>query len=127
MPNALNVTTPISLGSGVITADGAPSNVVGVRVWDTEQIDIFVDVTAVSGTSPTLRVNIETSDAVDLDSASEDDWYYIQSFRLVNQVGRYKITVKEGLCRYLRLYFNLGGTSPSFTLSANMNSHQNYN
>lgn len=87
-----------------------------------------VDVTAVSGTTPTLIVTVETS---------EDDVTYFHSATLteklaagslirltaptteamIQTVSKHKMWLKN-LSRYTRLALTIAGMSPSFTLTA---------
>lgn len=95
----------------------------GRRCWDAEKVDVFVRVTSVSGISPALRLRIQTTDVVDLNQVAESDWVDIQTFPLINQVGQEMTTVQDNLCRHIRLYADLSGTSPQFSLSAWMVKH----
>jgi hypothetical protein len=77
-------------------------------------LDARVIVTAVSGTSPTLDVKIQHS-------ADGSTWrdLAIGLDGSIAQVGEYFIPFETGL-RYIRLAWTIGGTSPSFTFSADL-------
>jgi hypothetical protein len=78
-----------------------------------DTISVMVDVTAVSGTSPTMTVNVEWS----WDNVS---WFTadpVDAFTAITATGKKvkQFTIK-GL--YARLNYVIGGTTPSFTFSA---------
>jgi len=90
-------------------------------------IMIYVDVTAVSGTSPDLDINIQMKDPV------SGDYQGIMENLNISAAGNYIIIVYPGavettafgaietqglpLPRTWRIYYTIGGTTPSFTFS----------
>jgi len=81
-----------------------------------EQGGVILTVTSVSGTLPTLSVDLQ---------GSEDgtNWATLTSGILSNlsTAGIYAVAFSGKYpARYLRLKFTLGGTSPSFTLTAGL-------
>lgn len=80
-----------------------------------EPVPIDVYVTAASGTSPTLTVAIQVDDNSSFSSATT-----LHTSPQVTTTGRVRLfyipeTANE---RYIRLYYTIGGTSPSFTIDA---------
>jgi len=71
----------------------------------------FLDVTAVSGTGPTLDVAIKTRDPV------SKKWFTIATFTQFTAVGKEMIKVSDGLGERIAVEWTIGGTSPSFTFS----------
>lgn len=82
------------------------------------KVSIFVTITSVSGTSPTLNVKVQISH----DGSNWYDANYINSstqiaFTQFTAVGQ-QVRTFEVHAKYLRLYYTIGGTSPSFTGSS---------
>jgi hypothetical protein len=95
--------TPMPAGSKTVTTNGAP-----IEVGDATVFRGFLDVTARTGTSPTLDVTIETShDGV-------NNWRLVGAFAQKTNVGSER-KVFAGLDRFIRAVATLGGTSPNFT------------
>lgn len=70
---------------------------------------VFLNISAVSGTNPTLDVDIQESD----DSGT--NWFTVYSFPRITATGQYrspKLALSGNRIRYVQ---TLGGTSPSFT------------
>ncbi|MCA1696557.1 MAG: hypothetical protein LC749_18555 [Actinobacteria bacterium] len=70
----------------------------------------MLDVTAASGTSPTLTVNVQTSD-------DNTTWRTVVSFTAVTAAPANQHVSQGSLDRYLRFSWVIGGTTPSFTFS----------
>lgn len=70
----------------------------------------FLEVTAASGTSPTLDVDIQSYDVV------ADAWHNVVSFAQATGTGRQRKTA-EYLGERIRVNYTIGGTDPSFTFS----------
>jgi hypothetical protein len=92
--------------SGAVTANGNS---------ETQTVDIFgegillIDITAVSGTSPTLNVVVE--------SFVGGQWVTIET--LTQQTAAGKVVVKlTNFGKQIRLRWTVGGTAPSFTFSS---------
>lgn len=93
------------LPNQTITASG------NTVTYDIEHFDKFaatLNVTAASGTSPTLDVVIE-------ESADGDVWTTLQTFTQKTAVGTEVVRVSNPFHNKLRIKFTVGGTSPSFT------------
>jgi hypothetical protein len=75
--------------------------------------EVNIPVTAVTGTSPTLDVNIEESDD------SGGNWFVVYSFPRITATGIYrspKLPMTGNRVRYVQ---TVGGTGPSFTRAIN--------
>lgn len=96
--------------SGATTTTGTTT---AVEV-DGGTIRLKLDVTAVSGTSPTLDVQLQTSS----DSGSSDSWRSLGSaFTQKTATGSQYVSI-GGVDRFVRASYTIGGTgSPSFTWS----------
>lgn len=70
---------------------------------------LTLNVTAASGTSPSLTVNVQTSE----DGAT---WSAVASFAAATATGTQR-KVFTGLDRYFRATWTISGTTPSFTFS----------
>lgn len=96
------------LTSGARTSSGAGSDVDVGRFICAE---LCLDITAVSGTSPTLDVYIEARNQ------------YTGKYKVLFQqtgittIGTYWFSINPMAWRYLRVRWTIGGTSPSFTFS----------
>lgn len=74
---------------------------------------VLVDVTAVSGTSPSMTVNVEWSH-------NNVDWFVADpadAFSAVTAAGK-KVKRFDVKGLYARLNYTISGTTPSFTFSA---------
>ena len=92
--------------SAAITSSG---NGTGKKVGPTKVVKVVVNVTVVSGTTPTLDLAFEESD--------DDSTYTDIAGGVMDQitaVGLYEIYLKTTKY-YLRHVATVGGTSPSFT------------
>lgn len=92
-----------------ITANGN-SSAVNQKKTGADGVPVQVVVTAVSGTSPTLAVKVQESD----DNSTYND---VVVFPSITATGRYHRLVQSKKA-YLRLNYVVGGTSPSFTVTA---------
>ena len=70
----------------------------------------FLDITAGTGTTPTLNVKVETYNVLG------NDWVTLGTFTTGTGTGVEKIT-SEYLGERIRGYYAVGGTSASFTFS----------
>jgi len=73
----------------------------------------FLDITAVSGTNPTLDVTLRVYDRF------SDDWYLLGTFTQKNSTGIDIGQVEYGLGEKVAIRYVIGGTNPSFTFSVN--------
>lgn len=69
-----------------------------------------LDVTAVSGTAPTLDVVIEDS----LDGVNYDE---VQAFTQRTAAGRQRVAITTPISQRARVRWTIAGTTPSFTFS----------
>ncbi|MDQ3760981.1 MAG: hypothetical protein M3460_04580 [Actinomycetota bacterium] len=69
-----------------------------------------LDVTAASGTSPTLDVVIQ-------DTLDGTNWNTVGTFAQKTATGREVINVTTAFADRLRVLYTIGGTTPSFTFS----------
>lgn len=76
-------------------------------------LDIFVDITAVSGTTPSMTVNVEWSN----DNAT---WFAADTADSFTAATAAQKRVKEFAVKgnYARLNYTISGTTPSFTWAA---------
>lgn len=72
--------------------------------------NFFLDITAVSGTTPTLDIAIKTKDPV------SGKWFTIVQFTQATAIGSEMKTVGN-LGSLIAVFYTIGGTSPSFTFS----------
>lgn len=80
-----------------------------VELGDRGTMRLLLDVTAASGTNPTLAVTIETSyDGV--------TWREIGAFTALGAIGSQRASF-PGADRYVRARWGIGGSDPSFTFS----------
>jgi len=94
--------------SGARTADGNTSDIdIGRFLYG----EFCLDVTAVSGTTPTLDVYIEAKDQL------SGKYKVIWSQTGINAVGTFWSGVLTLPYKYVRARWVIGGTSPSFTFS----------
>ena len=82
-----------------------------------DQLELYLRVYGVEGTSPTVDVDIETS----MQNESSDDqlWKSLASFTQVTASNRaVKVTISSGILRYIRWKLTLGGSgSPAATFT----------
>jgi hypothetical protein len=71
----------------------------------------FLDVTAASGTSPTLDVVVKTKDP------ASGKWFNLVTFTQSVGVTSELKSVSSGLGSDIAVFYTLGGTSPNFTFS----------
>jgi len=95
--------------SGAETADGNSEDFENFQNY--EQAVFYLDVTAVSGTSPTLDVTIEEKDPV------SGKYFTIGTFAQKTATGSERIVINPLYGTILRAKWVIGGTSPSFTFS----------
>lgn len=93
--------------SGAVTANGSDA---AVEVGDRGAARLLLDVTAVSGTTPSMTVTVETS----YDGST--NWQTVGSFAAKTAVGQER-KVFAGLDRFVRVSQAVSGTTPSFTYS----------
>lgn len=83
----------------------------GASVNEFDSLDLFIDVTAVSGTAPTLVFTYQAS----VDGGVT--FYDITSGASITAANKQAINVPNRLGSVGRLSFVIGGTTPSYTFS----------
>ena len=102
---------PITLLSGTITASGQTSD---IDVSRFDACEGAINVTAVSGTTPSLDIYIEgKEEATGL-------YKVLVSQTGITAVGSYFFTISQLIFRYVRVRYVVSGTSPSFTVVVGM-------
>lgn len=79
------------------------------NLYDHDEALVFLNVTAASGTSPTLNVKVQTKDP-------NGDWYDLVSFTQATAAAKEAkpVTVYG---ETLRIAYTVAGTTPSFTFT----------
>lgn len=103
----------IKLFEGTATASGNAHSAAGhpVNAMPFKEATFFLNVTAASGTSPTLDVVVESKDP------SGDVWDDLAVFTQATAVSHQKENVAANLGDRVSLKYTLGGTDPSFTFT----------
>lgn len=81
----------------------------GIFVGENQEAVFYLNVTAASGTTPTLDVVIE-------DTIDGTNWDTVASFTQATTTGR-EVRRASNFSRYMRVSYTLGGTTPDFTFS----------
>lgn len=112
--NRTETITP--LASAARTASGNSGDIV---VSKFREAVIFLDITAVSGTSPTLDMKVQRKDPL---SGSYTDWddATAKVFSQKSATGSFAIYLSDPLAQIIRISFTIGGSSPSFTFSVSV-------
>lgn len=98
------VTTTGATGAGALDNGAATSN----------GLEAILQVTAVSGTTPTLDVKVQHTD----DISGTPVWVDLITFAQKNSRGsEYKVVASGDVERYLRVTWTVAGTTPSFTMN----------
>jgi len=98
--------------AAALTASGNSSSL-DVKKTPVAGVPVEVVVTAVSGTTPTLDLVVQESD-------DDSNWNDVVTFKQITGTGRWGGLVQSKK-RYLRLARTVGGTTPSFTVTAGIN------
>lgn len=98
------------LKSGTRTADGDNSTTPSDAKWAKEAM-FFLNVSAASGTTPTLDVTIKSKDD------TSGGWFTIATFTQKTAVGSELKTLSANLGSIIAVFWEIGGTTPSFTFS----------
>lgn len=96
------------VASATFTASGQNAGLGGYGSVDVLRVQL--DVTAVSGTSPTLDVVIE-------DTLDGVNWNTVGTFAQKTAVGREVINITTPFSDRLRVRWTIGGTTPSVTFA----------
>lgn len=99
----------LKLFEGTVTTSGsgAPVDTGDGNNWGAA---LFLDVTAASGTTPTLSVTVE-------DSPDGQTWYTLATFTQATGITKEAKRVLDVFGRYLRVNYTVGGTAPNFSFS----------
>lgn len=95
----------VAMFTETITATG---NSISFDLGDAEQIAATLNVSAASGTTPTLDVIIE-------DSADGSVWTTLQAFAQKTAAGTEVVRITNPFHNRIRATYTVGGTTPSFT------------
>ena len=100
-----------TLFSGTATSSSNSHSAPVITEWSSEG-QIFLSITAVSGTNPTLDVTIKTYGSI------ADEWFLLATFSQKTGITTDFGTVGFGLGEKWAIDYTIGGTnSPSFTFS----------
>ena len=105
----------VKLYSGTVTASGDSKT---AYLWIPPFIsraNFFLNVTAASGTSPTLDVSVITMHP--RITGHTADWYILQAFTQKTTTGKEKKSIAAGVGDKLAVTWTVGGTTPSFTFN----------
>lgn len=98
-----------TLFSGTITASGDTTATPVISKYDKEAI-IYLDITSVSGTSPTLDLTFKVYDGV------SQKWFPLASFNQKTGIGQDVGYIEYGINDKIAVFYTIGGTdNPSFT------------
>lgn len=92
----------------VMTADGTGTAWLCDRYTEAS---VHVDVSQVTGTTPTLDVTVQTS-------ADNTNWHAHTALTQLTDSTTAADAQVTNISKYIRLDYNLGGTTPSFTVTA---------
>ena len=107
----MTVQRTITILSSAARAASGTADIGGIAS-EFDSADIFIDVTAASGTSPSLTVTYQAS----VDGGTT--WFDVTSGAALTAVGKQIINVPSKLGAMGRLSYVISGTTPSFTFSA---------
>jgi hypothetical protein len=107
----------------VITANGQSAAIPLSRDTDPTTLDVAVNITAVSGTTPTLTVTVQRDNDADTAAYPPVAWTTGTSSAALNATGRTVVSAPAAINaatganpHYYRVSWVVGGTTPSFTL-----------
>ena len=98
--------------SGTVTANGN-SQSTPINTQHAKECSIFFDITAASGTSPTIDLTIQIYDSI------SDKWYTLGYFDQKTGVGTDVGYVEYAIGEKMAVSYVIGGTNPSFTIAVN--------
>ena len=102
------------LFSGTIGANGDTTATPIITKYDKEAI-IFLDITAATGTNPTLDLTIKVYDPL------SSKWFILATFSQKTGAGTDVGYVAHGIDEKMALFYVIGGTDiPTFTFSVNV-------
>lgn len=98
------------VSSAARTTSGNQEGATSIGFGSAEKLRVQLDVTAASGTTPTLDVLVE-------DSLDGTNWNTIGTFAQKTAAGREVINITTPFSNQVRVRWTIGGTTPSFTFS----------
>jgi hypothetical protein len=102
------------LFSGTVTAS-SNNSATPLRTKHGKEAIIYLDITAVSGTNPTLNLTLKIQDSI------TEKWHTLATFTQKTSVGTDIGYIQYGIGEEMALYYTVGGTStPTFTFSVNV-------
>lgn len=105
----MNINKFTALASAARTASGTAD--LGALPGDFIEVNVYIAVTAVAGTSPSMTVTYQCShDGV--------DWYDHTAGAAITAATNQLIKITANAGKHGRLSYAISGTSPSFTFSA---------
>jgi len=104
------ITYQATLFSGTATETGDTSATPIITKYDREGI-FYLDITEVSGDSPTLDIVFKVYDEV------SKKWYELASFDQKTTTGQDVGFIEYGLDSSVAVFYTIGGDDPSFTFS----------
>ncbi len=107
---ASNKSLETVVSSAARTTSGA-SSVIGASQAD--QLRFFLNITAASGTSPTLNITVE-------DTPNGTDFYQVAAFTQKTAAGKDDIDITTLFSDSMRVSWAIAGTTPSFTFSLDL-------
>lgn len=108
-PDTQGRTTAVELHAS--SAETATGQSVAVDLTEYDEAVLLLDVTAASGTSPTLDIKLQTSH-------DGDDWYDLgDAFAQQTGVAKPDALKITNFGSNVRAVWTIGGTTPSFTFS----------
>lgn len=100
----------LNAGTAPVTANG---NSAAVDASSYAEALLFIDITAVSGTSPTANFTLQTYDF------ESQLWYAVPGVTIAQQTATGQVVAAAtNFGEQVRLSWTVGGTSPSFTFKA---------
>lgn len=79
------------------------------NLYDMDEVRVYLNITAVSGTAPTLDIKIQSK-------GPDGQWYDIESFTQKTATGQDSRAITV-FGETLRISYTIGGTTPSFTFA----------
>lgn len=78
-----------------------------------QQLRVFIDVTAVTGTTPSLVISVE-------DSPDGTKWYPVAANAAITAAGQYAFNITSEFADRIRIKWTITGTTPSFTFAVHL-------
>ena len=98
------------ISSSAITATATST---ASAIGNVQSISFEINVTAVSGTSPTFDADIQGS-------RDNVNWNHVYSFQRITAIGNFRSPPIEAEYTHFRVVQTIGGTTPSFTRAVNV-------